>query len=63
MWKKALALFDEMEEKGIEPTEVTYSVTISALGNGLQWQRALRLLHLVSSKFFHGQMDFHGDLF
>ena len=48
MWKKALALFDEMEEKGIEPTEGTYSVTISALGNGLQWKRALQLLKLVS---------------
>lgn len=76
MWRKALALFDEMEEKGIEPTEVTYryeyprtgrrnshlkphsgvltfscpfSVTISALGNGLQWERALSLLNLVSA--------------
>lgn len=51
MWKKALSLFDEMEEKGIEPTEVTYSVTISALGNGLQWERALWLLNLVRLLF------------
>jgi pentatricopeptide repeat protein len=50
MWKKALDLFDEMEENGIEPSEVTYSVIISALGNGLQWERALRLLNLVSLK-------------
>lgn len=48
MWKKAMLLFDEMEEKGVEPTEVTYSVTISALGSGLQWERALLLLEVVS---------------
>jgi hypothetical protein len=48
MWKKALALFDKMEKRGIEPTEVTYSVTISALGSGLQWERALQLLNVVS---------------
>jgi pentatricopeptide repeat domain-containing protein 1 len=49
-WKKALELFDEMEAKGIEPTQVTYSVTISALGNGLQWERALWLLNLMRDK-------------
>jgi hypothetical protein len=58
MWKKALALFDEMEEKGIEPTEVTYSVTISALGSGLQWERAMQLLNVVSlyAEIFHDQI-------
>jgi len=49
-WKKALELFDEMESKGIEPTQVTYSVTISALGNGLQWERALWLLNVMRDK-------------
>jgi len=49
-WKTAMELFDEMEEKGIEPTQVTYSVTISALGNGLQWERALWLLNLMRDK-------------
>jgi hypothetical protein len=45
-----MELFDEMEAKGIEPTQVTYSVTISALGNGLQWERALWLLNLMREK-------------
>ena len=45
-----MELFDEMETKGIEPTQVTYSVTISALGNGLQWERALWLLNLMREK-------------
>ena len=39
-----------MEAKGIKPTQVTYSVTISALGNGLQWERALWLLNLMRDK-------------
>lgn len=39
-----------MEEKGIEPTQVTYSVMIAALGNGLQWKRALWLLNLMREK-------------
>lgn len=45
-----MELFDEMEEKGIAPTQVTYSVTISALGNGLQWERALQLLNTMREK-------------
>lgn len=43
-----MELFNEMEERGIEPSGVTYSVTISALGNGLQWEKALWMLNVVS---------------
>ena len=50
MWRKALSLLDEMQQQGIEPSEVTYSVTISACGNGGQWQRALDLLELMKTK-------------
>jgi pentatricopeptide repeat domain-containing protein 1 len=47
MWKRALELLDEMQGNGIAPTEVTYSVAISACGNGGQWRKALGLLELV----------------
>jgi pentatricopeptide repeat protein len=49
MWKRGLALLDEMQRNGIEPSEVTYSVAISACGNGGQWRKALDLLSLVST--------------
>lgn len=40
-----------MQKNGIAPTEVTYSVAISACGNGGQWRKALGLLELVSIAF------------
>lgn len=50
MWVQALELLDEMESKGIAPSEVTYSVTISACGNGGQWEKALELLDIMRNK-------------
>lgn len=47
MWQKALDLLDEMKTNGINPNSVTYSVAISACGNGGQWEKALDLLNLV----------------
>lgn len=42
-WRdKALLIFDEMSESGIEPSEVTYGVAIAACGN--DWERALDLI-------------------
>ena len=50
MWRKALELLEEMEQKGIEPSEVTYSVTITACGNAGEWEQALALLDLMREK-------------
>lgn len=49
-WEKALDLLEEMEETGIEPSEVTYSVTIKACGAGGEWQKALDLLQTMRAK-------------
>jgi len=38
---------NEMIEKGISPNEFTYSVAITACGNGGQWSKALELLDEV----------------
>ena len=40
---------DEMIEKGIPPNEFTYSVAITACGNGGQWPKALELLDKMRS--------------
>jgi pentatricopeptide repeat domain-containing protein 1 len=50
VWQQALKLLNEMEEKGIEPSEVTYSITIKACGAGGQWRKALDLLESMRSK-------------
>lgn len=47
-WRKALGLLNEMEENGIMPNAITYSVAINACGNGGQWEKALALLDKVS---------------
>jgi pentatricopeptide repeat protein len=47
-----------MQENNIAPTEVTYSVAISACGNGGQWKKALGLLQLVSIDFL-GEFQCH----
>jgi pentatricopeptide repeat domain-containing protein 1 len=49
-WSQALKLLDEMETYGIPPSEVAYSVTIKACGNGGQWQKALDLLESMRQK-------------
>lgn len=52
MWKKALELVEEMEERQgtCAPSGVTYSVAITACGNGGQWEKALELLELMRTK-------------
>jgi pentatricopeptide repeat protein len=40
---------DEMIEKGISPNEFTYSVAITACGNGGEWSKALELLDKMKS--------------
>lgn len=50
MWQKALDFLNEMEARGIEPSEVTYSVTITACGNALHWEKALELLETMRGK-------------
>lgn len=42
-WTKALELLQEMENRNIQPTEVTYSAVIHACGNAGQWEKALSL--------------------
>ena len=49
-WSNALKLLQEMEVKGITPTEVSYSVTIKACGKSGQWEKALDLLDVMRSK-------------
>jgi len=49
-WQQSLELLAEMERKGIEPSEVTYSVAIKACGAGGQWQKALELLETMRRK-------------
>ena len=49
-WQRSLKFLAEMEEKGIEPSEVTYSVAIKACGLGGQWQKALELLETMRRK-------------
>jgi len=49
-WQQSLELLAEMESKGIEPSEVTYSVAIKACGAGGQWQKALELLETMRRK-------------
>lgn len=43
-WQNALALLDEMKNRGIEPNKVSFSVAVTACGNAGRWQRALELL-------------------
>jgi pentatricopeptide repeat protein len=45
-----LELLDEMEDNGVPPNEVSYSVCITACGNGGQWEKALQLLNLMKEK-------------
>lgn len=49
-WQQALKLLMEMEERGIEPTEVAYSLAIKACGEGGQWRTALELLESMRKK-------------
>lgn len=49
-WHQALKLLQEMEGKGIGPSEVAYSITIKACGAEGQWRRALDLLEMMRSK-------------
>jgi len=49
-WQQSLEFLAEMEQKGIEASEVTYSVTIKACGAGGQWQKALELLETMRRK-------------
>lgn len=46
-WQQALKLLAEMEERGIVPSEVTFSVTIKACGEGGQWRKALDLVECM----------------
>jgi pentatricopeptide repeat protein len=50
MWERALELLNEMEVMGVKPSEVTFSVTITACGNGGQWQKALELLSIMRER-------------
>lgn len=47
MWERSLELLKEMEENGIKPNEISYSVAIKACSNGGQWKQALALLDQV----------------
>jgi hypothetical protein len=42
MWRKASNCSMKWK-KGVVPSEVTYSITITACGNGGQWSKALEL--------------------
>ena len=49
-WQQALELLGEMKNKGIPPSEVTYSVAIKACGAAGQWQKALELLETMRNQ-------------
>jgi pentatricopeptide repeat domain-containing protein 1 len=49
-WRTALELMEEMESSGIQPTEVTYSVLINALGKGGQVELALSFLRRMQKE-------------
>jgi pentatricopeptide repeat protein len=49
-WQQALKLLAEMEERGMEPSEVAYSVTIKACGEGGQWRKALELVETMRAR-------------
>jgi pentatricopeptide repeat protein len=57
--EKSLELLDEMEEK-VVPSEVTYSITITACGNGGQWSKALELWIIMRKKVVH-QSHYHNS--
>ena len=50
--KKALQLFDEMQQKGPHPNQVTYNAGFSACGKGLLAKRALQVLEEMQQKGF-----------
>lgn len=50
LWQKAILFLNEMEEKGIKASEVTFNVVITACGNGGQWKKALELLSLMRER-------------
>jgi pentatricopeptide repeat protein len=49
-WSNAVRLLNEMEQNGILPTEVSYSVTIKVCGQNGQWEMALSLLESMRQK-------------
>ena len=44
-WEEAVELLPIMLAKGIKPDVYTFVATISALGDGCQWQQALQILN------------------
>ena len=43
-WERALSLFRQMREEGVQPNGISYCATLAACDKGGQWEIALALL-------------------